>query len=64
VLLTLLRARPYNETMTFTRPLQYTNRVVPIRPLVRLAAKLVGAGPNRLRMVKLSHELGEDGRHL
>jgi hypothetical protein len=50
--------------MTFTRPLQLTNRVVPIRPLVRLAAKLVGSGPNRLRMVKLSHELGEDGRHL
>ena len=46
--------------MTFTRPLKFTNRVVNIRPLVRLAAKLVGSGPNRLRMVKLSHELRPD----
>jgi len=52
------------QHMTFTRPLRLTNRVIPIRPLVRLAAKLVGSGPNRLRMVKLFHELGEDGRHL
>ena len=52
------------EHMTLTRPLQFTNKVVPIRPLVRLAARLVGSGPNRLRMVKLSHELGEDGRRL
>ena len=50
--------------MTFTRPLRLTNRVVPIRALVRLAARLVGSGPNRLRMVKLSHELREDERRL
>ena len=43
--------------MTLIRPLQLTNRLINIRPLVRLAAKLVGTGPNRLRMVKLSHEL-------
>ena len=46
--------------MTLIRPLQFTNKLINIRPLVRLAAKLVGTGPNRLRMVKLSHELGED----
>jgi len=45
--------------MTLVRPLHLTNRLVNIRPLVRLAAKLVGSGPNRLRMVKLSHELGD-----
>jgi hypothetical protein len=33
------------------------NRVIHISPIVRLAAKLVGSGPNRLKMVKLSHEL-------
>jgi hypothetical protein len=59
-----MRKAVQQGNMTLTRPLQFTNRVVPIRPLVRLAAKLVGSGPNRLRMVKLSHELGEDGRHL
>jgi hypothetical protein len=59
-----MRKAVHEEQMTFTRRLQYTNRVVPIRPLVRLAARLVGSGPNRLRMVKLSHELGADGRRL
>lgn len=28
--------------------------------MVRLVAKLVGTGPNRLKMVKLSHELNND----
>jgi hypothetical protein len=40
-------------------PLQLANRVIDIRPLVRLTAQHVGSGPNRLRMVKLSHQLGE-----
>ena len=48
------------NSMTFTRRLQITNRVINIRPLVRLAARFVGSGPNRLRMVKLSHALRED----
>jgi len=54
----------HEQKMTFTRPLRLTNRVVPIRALVRLAARLVGSGPNRLRMVKLSHELRKDERRL
>lgn len=30
---------------------------VPLRPLVRLAVRVLGPGPLRLRMVKFSHEL-------
>ena len=48
------------EPMTISTPLIITNRLINITPVVRLAAKLVGSGPNRLRMVKLSHELRED----
>jgi hypothetical protein len=36
------------------------NRVINVRPVVSLAAKLVGTGPNRLKMVKLSHELNDE----
>lgn len=36
------------------------NRVINVRPLVCLAAKLVGSGPYRLKMVRLSHELNND----
>jgi hypothetical protein len=39
------------------RPLKLVNRVFNVRPIVTFAAKLVGSGPNRLRMVKLSHLL-------
>ena len=47
--------------------LHAANRVVDIRPLVRLAARFAGPGPNRLKIVKLSHALGDDTarrRHL
>ena len=30
---------------------------VPLKPLVRLAVRVLGPGPLRLRMVKFSHEL-------
>jgi hypothetical protein len=43
-----------------SNPLKLTNRVINVRPLVRLAARLVGSGPYRLKMVKLSHELNND----
>jgi hypothetical protein len=36
------------------------NRVINVRPVVSLAAKFVGTGPNRLKMVKLSHELNDE----
>jgi hypothetical protein len=39
------------------RTLQHENRFVSVGPMARLVAKLVGSGPNRLKMVKLSHEL-------
>jgi hypothetical protein len=55
-----MREAVQEESMTLIKPLKFTNRVVNIRPLVRLAAKLVGSGPNRLKMVKLSHELRAD----
>lgn len=47
--------------MTASTPLKLMNRVVNVRPLVSLAAKLVGSGPSRLKMVRLSHELNNDG---
>lgn len=36
------------------------NRYINVRPFVSLAAKLVGSGPSRLKMVKLSHQLNND----
>lgn len=61
LLLTLLRPEPYKERdLTVTTPLKLVNRVIRVRPIVSLAAKLVGSGPYRLKMVKLSHELNND----
>ncbi len=39
------------------RPLYIAPARVPLRPLVRLAVKVLGPGPLRLRMVKFAHEL-------
>ncbi len=39
------------------RPIYLAPARVPLRPLVRLAVKVLGPGPLRLRMVKLAHEL-------
>jgi hypothetical protein len=33
-----------------------------VKPLVVLAARTLGPGPLRLRMVKLAHELSDGGR--
>ena len=43
--------------MEARRPLYSAPARVPLRPLVRLAVKVLGPGPLRLRMVKFSHEL-------
>ena len=43
-----------------TRALRLTNGVLSMRPLVVLAAKVVGTGPLRLKLVKLAHELDDD----
>jgi hypothetical protein len=58
VLLNLLCGGVYKETnLSPNRPLKLMNRLFNVRPIVTLAAKLVGSGPYRLRMVKLSHLL-------
>jgi len=31
------------------------NRLIDVRPIMSFASKFVGSGPNRLKMVKLSH---------
>ncbi len=46
--------------MNTSRRLRIMNRIVNVRPVVSFAAKLVGSGPNRLKMVKLSHQLNDD----
>jgi len=33
------------------------NRVVNVRPMVSFVSRFVGTGPNRLKMVRLWHEL-------
>lgn len=62
MLLIFLRREPYTcYRLNATRSaLKLMNRVINVRPVVSLAAKLVGTGPNRLKMVKLSHELNDE----
>ena len=43
--------------MEARRPLYSAPARVPLRPLVRLAVRVLGPGPLRLRMVKFAHEL-------
>jgi hypothetical protein len=45
--------------MVSRRELNRTGRRVVVKPLVVLAAKLLGPGRLRLQMVKLAHEMGE-----
>jgi hypothetical protein len=46
--------------LNVSKQLQIANRIINVRPMVRLVAKLVGSGPRRLQIVKLSHELDND----
>jgi hypothetical protein len=46
--------------MNAISPLRVMNRVVNVRPIVSFASKWVGSGPNRLKMVRLWHELDND----
>jgi hypothetical protein len=46
--------------MNASAPVKFTSKLINVRPIVRLAARLVGSGPTRLRMVKLSHELSRE----
>jgi hypothetical protein len=41
------------------RPFRTAPARVSIKPLVRLAVRVMGPGPQRLRMVKLLHELDD-----
>ena len=47
--------------MSPSTPFKVVNRVINVRPIVSLAAKFVGSGPSRLKMIKLSHELNHEG---
>lgn len=50
--------------MTARRLMQRANgtaNVVLFRPMVVMAARIMGPGPARLRMVKLAHNLGRTG---
>jgi hypothetical protein len=42
------------------RPLYITPARVSLKPLVRLAVRVLGPGPLRLKMVKFSHELDSE----
>jgi hypothetical protein len=43
-----------------SQAIRITNRLINLTPVVRLAVNFVGSGPERLKMVKLSHELSKD----
>jgi len=45
--------------MVSKRELHRTGRKVFVKPLFVLAAKCLGPGPMRLKMVKLAHDLGD-----
>jgi hypothetical protein len=46
--------------MNASTPLRVINRVVNMHPIASFASKWVGSGPNRLKMVRLCHELEKD----
>jgi len=46
--------------MDARRPLYITQARVPLRPLAKLAARVLGPGPLRLRMVRYVHELDRE----
>jgi hypothetical protein len=45
------------NVLDITGPVRLANRVIDVRLMLRFATKFVGSGPNRLKIVKLSHEL-------
>ena len=48
-------------TMHARRTLYRTNGSIIVKPLVVLAAKVLGPGPLRLTLVKLAHDLSDGG---
>jgi len=48
-------------TMHARRTLYRTNGSIFVKPLVVLAAKVLGPGPLRLKLVKLAHDLSDGG---
>jgi hypothetical protein len=49
--------------MDARRPLYAAPARVPLRSLVRLAVRVLGPGPLRLRIVKFAHELDSPDRY-
>jgi hypothetical protein len=43
--------------MNASNPVRVMNRVINVRPMVSFVSRFVGAGPYRLKMVRLWHEL-------
>jgi len=46
--------------MNARSPFRVVNRVINVRPMVSFVSKHVGSGPNRLKMVRFWHELGQE----
>ena len=51
---------PFSSRVGARRALHMTNGLVNVRPFVVLAARVMGPGPIRLKLVKLAHELDGD----
>jgi hypothetical protein len=49
--------------MNMRRSLHRTNGSYIVKPFVVLAARTLGPGPLRLKMVKLAHDLADGGRY-
>jgi hypothetical protein len=56
-----LRPRRFLNAVVGRRPWRGANSMGIARPFVVLAAKFLGPGPTRLRLVKLAHEMGGGG---
>ncbi len=50
----------FSSRMGARRALRWTNDRVNVRPFVVLAARVMGPGPLRLKLVRLAHELDSE----
>jgi len=58
----LAAQRAFSCQMDARTPLYIAPARVPLRPLARLAVRVLGPGPLRLRMVRYVHELDREQR--
>lgn len=56
----LTAQRAFQCRMDVRRPLYIAPARVPLRPLAKLAVRVLGPGPLRLRMVRYVHELDRE----